>query len=69
MKYIIGPIAWVYDFLAEDMVLLIGTVLTLLIVLAAIHVHSVKNAAGIILFVAVVLVIFASLWRTVSTSA
>lgn len=66
MRWITGAIAWVYDFLAEDMTLLVGTALA--IVVAILAVHTVRSAAGIILFFLVVAVIAASLWRTVSAT-
>ena len=58
------PIAWIYDFLAEDLTLLIGAALA--VALAVLAVHVARNVAGYVLFVAIVLVIAASLWRTVS---
>lgn len=57
-------IAWIYDFLAEDLTLLVGAALAIVVAVLAVHVS--KNVAGYVLFVAVVLVIAASLWRTVS---
>jgi hypothetical protein len=66
MRWIKGAIAWVYDFLAEDVTLLIGTAVAIVVVVLA--VHTVRNAAGIILFFVVAIVITASLWRTVSAS-
>lgn len=66
MRFITGAVAWVYDFLAEDTILLFGAVLALLVAYFA--VKTVPNAAGIILFVVVLLVISISLWRTISAS-
>lgn len=62
MQWLIKPIAWVYDFLAEDMVLLVGAVAA--IVVAAVAVHTVRGAAGYILWAIVIAVIAISLWRT-----
>jgi hypothetical protein len=67
MSWITGAIAWVYDFLAEDLIVLAGTVVAILIAVAA--VKLVHNLAGYVLFVAVVLVITLSLWRTVSATS
>lgn len=64
MRWITGSIAWIYDFLAEDTILLAGAIVAILIAILAVHVA--RNAAGYVLFVAIVLVIAASLWRTVS---
>jgi len=66
MRWVIGAIAWVYDFLAEDTVLLVGTVVA--VALAVLAVHLVRDIAGYILFVAVIAVVATSLWRTVSAS-
>lgn len=66
MRWITGVIAWIYDFLAEDLTLLIGTVGAILVVILAVHV--VRNAAGIILFCVVVLAIALSVWRTAQSS-
>ncbi|HLJ66251.1 MAG TPA: hypothetical protein VKX16_02675 [Chloroflexota bacterium] len=63
MHRLTGAVAWVYDFLAEDPVVLLGTLAAL--VVAVLAVHAARSAAGVILFAAVVLVIAASLWRTV----
>lgn len=65
MRWLVGAVEWVYDFLAEDLVLLIGTVVAF--VVAVLAVHAARDAAGVILFVVVVLVIATSLWRTVAT--
>jgi hypothetical protein len=59
-------VAWVYDFLAEDLTLLVGTAVA--IVVAVLAVHLSKSAAGYVLFLAVVAVVAASLWRTVAAS-
>ena len=64
MRYIIGPILWIYDFLAEDLTLLVGAAIAILIVILAIHVIHIPRVAGYILFAVVVLVIAASLWRS-----
>jgi hypothetical protein len=66
MGWLTGAIAWVYDFLAEDTILLVGGIIAIIIGFLAVHMS--RTAAGYILWVAVVLVIVASLWRTVSAS-
>jgi uncharacterized protein with PQ loop repeat len=66
MRWLINALLWIYDFLAEDAVLLIGTVIAFAV--AVLAVHAARNAAGIILFAVIVAVIAASLWRTVATS-
>jgi hypothetical protein len=62
MRLITGAVAWVYDFLAEDLILLIGALIAVGICVAA--VHTVKHVAWVFLWIAVVLVITISLWRT-----
>ena len=62
MRWLTGAIAWIYDFLAEDLIVLIGTGIALAV--AAIAVHAVRNEAGVILFAFVVLVIAVSIART-----
>jgi hypothetical protein len=64
MHPLIRAVTWVYDFLAEDLVLLIGTAVA--VGIAVLAIHTVRNAAGIILYGAVVVVIAISLWRGVS---
>jgi predicted RND superfamily exporter protein len=59
-------VAWVYDFLAEDLTLLVGTAVA--IVVAVLAVHLSRSAAGYVLFLAIVAVVAASLWRTMSAS-
>jgi hypothetical protein len=66
MRWITAAIAWVYDFLAEDVTLLVGAAVAIVVTVLA--VHTVRTAAGIILFFVVAIVITASLWRTVSAT-
>jgi hypothetical protein len=67
MKWLRRTVLWLYDFLAEDMVLLAGTALA--IAVAAISAHAIKDAAGYILWAVVIVVITVSLWRTATTAA
>lgn len=66
MGWLTGAIAWIYDFLAEDTILLAGAIIAIIIAFLAVHMS--RTAAGYILWIAVVVVITASLWRTVSAS-
>lgn len=61
MRWIIAPFAWAYDFLAEDVVLLVGTGVA--IALGVLAVHVARNIAGFILFLAVAAAVVISLWR------
>ena len=65
MRWLFKAVAWIYDFLAEDLVLLIGAALAIAIV--ALTVHTVKTGAGVILWAVIVVVIAISLWRAAST--
>lgn len=66
MGWLTSAFAWIYDFLAEDTILLAGAIIAILIAFLAVHMS--RTAAGYILWIAVVVVIAASLWRTVSAS-
>ncbi len=66
MGWLTGAAAWIYDFLAEDTILLVGAIIAIIIAVLAVHMS--RSAAGYILWIAVVLVIAASLWRTVSAT-
>jgi hypothetical protein len=64
MRWPLRALAWIYDFLAEDLVLLIGTALA--VGIAVLAIHTVRDAAGVILYGVIVGVIAVSLWRAVS---
>jgi hypothetical protein len=64
-RWLVAPVRWAYDFLADDPVLLLGTAIAVGVV--AIVVHASKSAAGIILYAALVVVIAASLWRAATS--
>ncbi len=54
-------IAWLYDFLAEDLILLLGTAAAIAVAVVAVHVAP--SLAGYVLYAGIVLVIATSLWR------
>jgi hypothetical protein len=66
MSWAKGAVLWIYDFLAEDIVLVLGTVVALLV--AVVVARSNPRAAGFVLFLVVLGVIAASIWRTVSSA-
>lgn len=61
MRQLTATVLWVYDFLAEDLILLLGTALAIALVVLA--VHTIRHLAGIILYATVVVVIAISLRR------
>lgn len=65
IRCFIAPLIWAYDFLAEDLVLVVGTAIAIGVGILAVHIT--KNAAGIILYGALVAVIAASLWRAAAS--
>jgi hypothetical protein len=67
IEWLRAAVLWIYDFLAEDIVLVIGTVLALLVALGVARANA--RAAGFLLFATVILVIVVSIWRTVSSTA
>lgn len=64
MRSLLAPIVWIYDFLAEDLIILVGSALA--IALTALLVHVAPKTAGYVFIAAVILAILASIWRTVS---
>ncbi len=67
MTWLRNAILWIYDFLAEDIVLVIGTAVALLVALGVSRANP--RAAGFVLFAVVIAVIATSIWRTVSSAA
>jgi hypothetical protein len=64
IRRLVRIVLWIYHFLAEDPILLIGTALA--IVVAAFAAHTVPHAAGFILWGVISAAIAASLWRAVA---
>jgi hypothetical protein len=62
MNRILAPFLWIYDFLAEDVTIMIGAVIAVILGVLVVHVN--KSAAGYVLFAAVILAITVSIWRT-----
>lgn len=60
MKYVIGALRWLYDFLAEDNLLMLGTIVSLLLLFAIVALGG-ANFAGPLFFLFIVAVLFLSL--------
>ena len=60
MKYIIGALRWLYDFLAEDNLLMLGTIVSLLLLFAIVALGG-ASYAGPLFFLFIVAVLFLSL--------
>lgn len=67
MARVLAPILWIYDFLVEDVALLIGGIIA--VAVAILMVRLAPDASGYVFFAAVMLAISASIWRTVQASA
>lgn len=65
MRTLLAPVLWAYDFLAEDTILLVGAAIAILV--TALLIHTVHDAAGYVLIVMVLLTVSTSLWRTATT--
>lgn len=62
MNFVRSAILWIYDFLAEDPVLLLGAVIAIPITLLFLHVT--KIGAGFLLWAVILVAITISLLRT-----
>lgn len=67
MGWLTRSVAWIYDFLAEDMTILIGSAVA--IALAVLAVHVARTSAGYVLWVFILLAIAVSVWRTASAAS
>ncbi len=60
MKYIIGALRWLYDFLAEDNLLMLGTIVSLVLLFVIVALGE-ASYAGPLFFLFIVVVLFLSL--------
>ncbi len=60
MNYIIGALRWLYDFLAEDNLLMLGTIVSLVLLFVIVALGG-ANYAGPLFFLFIVAVLFLSL--------
>ncbi len=61
MRFVLATILWIYDFLAEDVVLLVGMLIAVGLTVAAVHITT--RGAGFVLWALVLLAIAVSLIR------
>lgn len=60
MKYITSALYWLYDFLAEDNLLMLGTIVSLILLFIIVALGG-ANIAGPLFFLFIVAVLFLSL--------
>ncbi len=60
MKYIISPLLWLYNFLAEDNLLMLGTIVSLVLLFVIVKLGG-ADYAGPLFFLCIVAVLFLSL--------